>query len=101
MGTMSVVMSAVYGCTLLYANMHRDQGYCVKSKGSNVMPRAELCIARPAGHMQPLCKIEFSLFDQPSTMLSVSRVDIWKNTCPHPSLEVSRSPQILLFHYQC
>ena len=27
MGTWSVVMSAVCGCTLLYANMHHDQGY--------------------------------------------------------------------------
>ena len=31
MGTWSVVMSAVCGRTLLYANMHHDQGYCVKS----------------------------------------------------------------------
>ena len=30
-GTWSVVMSAVCGCTLLYVNMHDDQGYCVKS----------------------------------------------------------------------
>ena len=31
MGNWSVVMSAVCGCTLLYANMHHDEGYCVKS----------------------------------------------------------------------
>ena len=34
MGTWSVVMSAVCGCTLLYVNMHNDQGYCVKSMNS-------------------------------------------------------------------
>ena len=31
MGTWSVVMSAVCGCTLLYANIHHDQWNCVKS----------------------------------------------------------------------
>ena len=31
MGTWSVVMSTVCGCTLLYVNMHHDQGYYVKS----------------------------------------------------------------------
>ena len=31
MGTWFVVMNAVYGCTLLYVNMHNDQRYCVKS----------------------------------------------------------------------
>ena len=30
MGTWSVVMSAVCGCTLLYANMHYDQGVLCK-----------------------------------------------------------------------
>ena len=31
MGTWSVVMSAVCDCTLLYVNMHHDQGYCVRA----------------------------------------------------------------------
>ena len=34
MGTWSVVMSTVCGCTLLYANMHHDQGYCVCRQSS-------------------------------------------------------------------
>ena len=31
MGTWLVVMSAVCGYTLQYADMHYDQGHCVKS----------------------------------------------------------------------
>ena len=34
MGTWSVVMSAVCGCTLLYANMHHDQEYCESQQSS-------------------------------------------------------------------
>ena len=31
MGIWSLGMSAVYGCNLLYDNMHHDKGFCVKS----------------------------------------------------------------------